>query len=104
MIATAGIPLRSVAAPKMAAQAAKQAPRENNEPTPDEPAVVGPPAGLSSIPAQYTTEQVIRQMMKSTGYDEAREDSYRLKGIQLIDNIRENVQLWVCRSLPSGTR
>jgi len=31
--------------------------------------------------------------MKQIGYDEAREDGYRLKGIQLIDSVRQSLQL-----------
>lgn len=39
--------------------------------------------------------------MKSIGCDEAREDTYRLKGVQLIDNVRESLQLWVPRNTSS---
>ena len=33
--------------------------------------------------------------MKQIAYDEAREDGYRLKGIQLIDGVRQGLQLCV---------
>ncbi|KAK4243330.1 hypothetical protein C7999DRAFT_18304 [Corynascus novoguineensis] len=54
---------------------------------------IGPPSGLSAIPSQYNSEQGLRQSMKQIGYDEAREDGYRLKGIQLIDSVRQSLQL-----------
>ncbi|KAK4145938.1 uncharacterized protein C8A04DRAFT_10118 [Dichotomopilus funicola] len=53
----------------------------------------GPPSGLSVIPSQYNSEQGLRQSLKHIGYDEAREDGYRLKGIQLIDSVRRSLQL-----------
>ncbi|KAK4097962.1 cyclin-like protein [Parathielavia hyrcaniae] len=54
---------------------------------------VGPPSGLLAIPSQYSLEQRLRQSMKHAGHDEAREDGYRLKGIQLIDSVRQSLQL-----------
>ncbi|KAK4096086.1 cyclin-like protein [Parathielavia hyrcaniae] len=54
---------------------------------------VGPPSGLLAIPSQYSSEQRLRQSMKHAGHDEAREDGYRLKGIQLIDSVRQSLQL-----------
>lgn len=77
----------------MAPQPAAETPREHKELTPDEPPSLGPPSGLSGIPTQFNTEQDIRQVMKSIGCDEAREDTYHLKGVQLIDNVRESLQL-----------
>lgn len=67
--------------------------REPAAPTDDLP--VGPPSGLSAIPSQYNSEQGLRQSMKQIAYDEAREDGYRLKGIQLIDGVRQGLQLCV---------
>ena len=64
---------------------------------------VGPPSGLSAIPSQYNSEQGLRQSMKQLGYDEAREDGYRLKGIQLIDSVRQSLQLCVLPPPPSPT-
>ncbi|EAQ87657.1 hypothetical protein CHGG_04276 [Chaetomium globosum CBS 148.51] len=78
----------------MAPQQAKPsapASRESAAPTDDLP--VGPPSGLSAIPSQYNSEQGLRQSMKQIAYDEAREDGYRLKGIQLIDGVRQGLQL-----------
>ncbi|KAL2262718.1 hypothetical protein VTK26DRAFT_307 [Humicola hyalothermophila] len=68
------------------------APASNGQPS-DESKPIGPPSGLAAIPTQYNSEQSLRQMMKSIGYDEAREDGYRLKGIQLIDAVRQSLQL-----------
>ncbi|KAK4188097.1 CTD kinase subunit beta [Podospora australis] len=61
---------------------------ENNDAPP-----IGPPSGLSSIPTQYIPEQTIQQMLKSIGYDQSRDDGFRTKGVQLIDNVREALQL-----------
>lgn len=77
----------------MAPQSEKPPVPANSEPAPEESIPIGPPSGLSSIPTQYISEQGLRQMLKSIGYDEAREDSYRLKGVQLIDSVRESLQL-----------
>lgn len=67
----------------------------SNGPSPENANPIGPPSGLSAIPTQYSSEQTLRQMLKSIGYDEAREDGYRLKGIQLIDSVRQSLQLYV---------
>ncbi|KAK3311822.1 hypothetical protein B0H66DRAFT_104681, partial [Apodospora peruviana] len=64
-------------------------------PASDDVLPIGPPSGLSSIPTQYIQEQSLRQMLKNIGYDEAREDTYRLKGVQLIDTVRQSLQLLV---------
>ncbi|GAB1319396.1 RNA polymerase II C-terminal domain kinase beta subunit [Madurella fahalii] len=77
----------------MAPQAAKPAGPTSNGPVPDDSNPVGPPSGLSAIPTQYTSEQTLRQMLKSIGYDEAREDGYRLKGIHLINTVRQSLHL-----------
>jgi CTD kinase subunit beta len=41
--------------------------------------------------------------MKQLGYDEAREDGYRMKGIQLIDSVRQSLQLCVLHPPPFPT-
>lgn len=64
----------------------------------------GPPSGLSVIPSQYNSEQGLRQSLKHIGYDEAREDGYRLKGIQLIDSVRRSLQLFVLPSTDYSLR
>jgi hypothetical protein len=71
-----------------------------NGTTAEEHPPIGPPSGLSVIRTQYSSEQSLRQMLKNIGYDEAREDTLRLKGVQLIDTVRQSLQLYV-RS-PSG--
>ncbi|KAK4110188.1 cyclin-like protein [Canariomyces notabilis] len=77
----------------MAPQSAKVPAMASNGSALDDSNPGGPPSGLSAIRTQYTSEQSVRQMLKNTGYDEAREDGYRLKGIQLIDSVRESLQL-----------
>lgn len=54
---------------------------------------IGPSPGLSSNPPRCISEQTLQQMLKSIGYDEAREDAYRLKGVQLIDSVRQSISL-----------
>lgn len=77
----------------MAPQPTKPPGATNGGPSPEEIKPIGPPSGLSAIPSQYNSEQGLRQSMKHIGYDEAREDGYRLKGIQLIDGVRQSLQL-----------
>ncbi|KAK4044123.1 hypothetical protein C8A01DRAFT_12474 [Parachaetomium inaequale] len=77
----------------MAPQPAKPAAPASRGAAPADNNPVGPPSGLSAIPSQYNSEQGLRQSMKQIGYDEAREDGYRLKGIQLIDSVRQSLQL-----------
>ncbi|KAH8880265.1 cyclin-like protein [Thozetella sp. PMI_491] len=68
--------------------------KDGGPPTPDEPTnPLGPPSGIFSIPTQYICAQSVKQQLQSIGYDEAREDNYRLKGVQLIDNVRLSLQL-----------
>lgn len=62
---------------------------------PAEPLPVGPHPGIVSVPAQYVFEQNIRQMQKAAGSDPNREDNYRLQGVQMIDNVRRALQLYV---------
>ena len=52
----------------------------------------GPHPGYVSVANQNTFEQKLRRMMTDNGCDPAREDSYRLQGIQLVDNVREALQ------------
>lgn len=59
------------------------------------PARIGPHPGFISSSNQYSSEIKIRRMLKDNGCDPAREDNYRLQGVQLIDNVRENLQLYV---------
>jgi len=53
----------------------------------------GPDPGVTLVPAQYTFEQKIRQLQKAVGSDPTREDNYRLQGVQMIDNVRQALQL-----------
>ncbi|KAK3389809.1 hypothetical protein B0H63DRAFT_556901 [Podospora didyma] len=77
----------------MAPQPSKAPEKAGNDHASDHAGPIGPPSGLDSIPTQYISEQGLRQMLKNIGYDEAREDTYRLKGVQLIDSVRESLQL-----------
>lgn len=54
---------------------------------------IGPHPGLVTVPEQYIFEQNIRQMQRAAGSDPTREDSYRLQGVQMIDNVRKALQL-----------
>lgn len=56
---------------------------------------VGPHPGFISSSNQYSTETRIRRMFRSNGCDPAREDNYRLQGVQLIENVREHLKLYV---------
>lgn len=65
-------------------------------PTPEDPtAPVGPNPGQIIIADQYTLEQKLRKRLSDNGCDPAREDTYRLQGVQLIDNVREALHLYV---------
>ncbi|RGP75112.1 hypothetical protein FLONG3_5796 [Fusarium longipes] len=54
---------------------------------------IGPHPGFISSSNQYTSELKLRRMLKDNGCDPARQDSYSLKGVQLIDNVRQYLQL-----------
>ncbi|KAJ3521246.1 hypothetical protein NM208_g13386 [Fusarium decemcellulare] len=54
---------------------------------------IGPHPGFISSSNQYTSELKLRRMLKDNGCDPARQDNYRLQGVQLIDNVREYLQL-----------
>lgn len=56
---------------------------------------VGPHPGYISSSNQYSSETRIRRMFRSNGCDPAREDNYRLQGVQLIENVREHLKLCV---------
>ncbi|KAK4196590.1 putative C-type cyclin [Triangularia verruculosa] len=81
----------------MAPSAAKPtAPATNGQPAAPAPAddvPIGPVTGLSEIATQYISEQTLQQMLKAIAYEEAKDDHYRIRGVQLIDNVREALQL-----------
>lgn len=54
---------------------------------------VGPHPGFIASSSQYCSEVKLRRMLKDNGCDPSREDSYRLQGVQLMDNVREHLQL-----------
>ncbi|KAH7031377.1 uncharacterized protein B0I36DRAFT_323807 [Microdochium trichocladiopsis] len=53
----------------------------------------GPNPGSLKVSHQYLLEQRIRRKLDRRGADPAREAKFRLEGIQLIDSIREKLQL-----------
>ena len=55
---------------------------------------VGPSTGIFSIQSLFISERQLRQTLRRIGYDEAREDTYRIKGVQLIDKVRESLHLY----------
>ncbi|KAG5976610.1 hypothetical protein E4U56_001695 [Claviceps arundinis] len=77
----------------MAGQEMAAAPATNGIIVPKHAARVGPHPGFISSSNQYSSEIKIRRMLKDNGCDPAREDNYRLQGVQLIDNVREHLQL-----------
>ncbi|KAL1841314.1 hypothetical protein VTJ49DRAFT_7151 [Mycothermus thermophilus] len=54
---------------------------------------IGPPSGILAIPSQWNSEQGLQQSLKQIGWDEKREDGHRLKGVQLIDAVRQSLHL-----------
>ncbi|KYK61314.1 C-type cyclin [Drechmeria coniospora] len=57
------------------------------------PPRVGPHPGFISSSNQYSSEIKLRRMLKDNGCDPAREDNYCLQGVQLIENVRDHLQL-----------
>jgi CTD kinase subunit beta len=56
---------------------------------------VGPHPGRVKVPRQYFLEQEIRQMLVERAIDPAKEDRYRLEGVQLIHSLRQSIKLCV---------
>ncbi|KAL7811327.1 cyclin-like protein [Trichoderma gracile] len=54
---------------------------------------IGPHPGYISSSNQYASELKIRRMLRENGCDPAREDNYRLQGVQLIDTVRQHLNL-----------
>lgn len=59
----------------------------------------GPHPGHVQVACQYTLEQKLRRMLKDYGSDSAREDSYRLQGVSMMDGVREALHLCVLLSV-----
>ncbi|PKS07347.1 hypothetical protein jhhlp_005949 [Lomentospora prolificans] len=71
-------------------------PADNNNDASAAPELpIGPHPGIVTVPEQYIFEQNIRQMQRAAGSDPTREDNYRLQGVQMIDNVRKALQLFV---------
>lgn len=64
-------------------------------PAADRKAKVGPHPGVISSSNQYTSETRILRMFMKNACDPSREDNYRLQGVQLIENVREYLKLYV---------
>lgn len=56
---------------------------------------VGPHPGIISSGNQFSTEAKLRSRLRDNGCDPSRETQYRLQGVQLIDNVREHLHLYV---------
>ncbi|KFH40439.1 CTD kinase subunit beta-like protein [Hapsidospora chrysogenum ATCC 11550] len=54
---------------------------------------IGPHPGLIKSSNQYTPEDRIRRLLVENGSDPAREDNNRLQGVQLLDAVRQQLQL-----------
>ena len=63
-------------------------------------AKVGPHPGVISSSNQYTSETRILRMFRKNACDPSREDNYRLQGVQLIENVREYLKLYVYSTPP----
>ncbi|KND92119.1 CTD kinase subunit beta, partial [Tolypocladium ophioglossoides CBS 100239] len=89
---TASTPTQARIARPGAVMPSTDPPAANGDPAPA-PAKIGPHPGFISSSNQYSSEIKLRRMLKDNGCDPAREDNYRLQGVQLIDNVREHLQL-----------
>lgn len=61
--------------------------------------LVGPHASHIQTADSYLFQKQIEDMLASTGINMAREDMYRLQGVQWIQDVREALQLYVLSSL-----
>ena len=68
-------------------------PPSNEQASGDTPAPIGPLSGRLTVCQQYTYEQQVRHLLTLNRCDPAREDNFRLQGVQLIDTIRQLLQL-----------
>lgn len=74
---------------------ASQPQRRPSPPPPVDERPKGPSPGNIALSTQYRFEQNIRRLQKEYGCDPAREDSYRIQGVQLIDSVRQALRLCV---------
>ncbi|KAJ4385746.1 RNA polymerase II C-terminal domain kinase beta subunit [Gnomoniopsis smithogilvyi] len=72
---------------------ASQPQRRPTPPPPVDERPKGPSPGNIALSTQYRFEQNIRRLQKEYGCDPAREDSYRIQGVQLIDSVRQALRL-----------
>lgn len=81
--------------PKAQSVAQSAAATNNSAPAPEPAAAKGPHPGHMQVSCQFTSEQRLRRMLRDNKSDPAREDSYRLQGVQLIDNVRTMLRVYV---------
>ncbi|PSR80968.1 cyclin-like protein [Coniella lustricola] len=67
--------------------------RRPTPPLPIDESPKGPSPGNIALSNQFRFEQGIRRLQKEYGCDPAREDSYRIQGVQLIDSVRQALRL-----------
>ncbi|OHE97298.1 C-type cyclin [Colletotrichum orchidophilum] len=70
------------------AQSAAATNNSTTAPASEPAAPKGPHPGHMQVSCQFTSEQRLRRMLRDNKSDPAREDNYRLQGVQLIDNVR----------------
>lgn len=59
----------------------------------------GPHPSYIQVAKPFVFEQKVQSQIIATGANPAREDSFRLQGVQWIDDVRKALQLSVCLSL-----
>lgn len=55
----------------------------------------GPHPSFIEVAKPYIFQQNVDQFLTAIGMPEAKEDSIRLQGVQLIDNVRKSLQLYI---------
>ena len=68
--------------------------------SPQEPRPNGPPPGQMKVTQPFISEQCIRHMMAQNGGEPTRDAQLAVSGVQLIDNVREHLQLFVPHPFP----
>lgn len=94
----AGYQLVSVITMAPTGPKSSQPQRRPSPPPPVDESPKGPSPGNIALSNQYRFEQNIRRLQKEYGCDPAREDSYRIQGVQLIDSVRHALRLYVVYS------
>jgi CTD kinase subunit beta len=74
-------------------ESSSQHPPPPPPPPPGPPAKAGPHPGIIRSSNQYSSEARVRAQLADSGSDPAREVSYRLQGVQLLDGVRAHLHL-----------